>query len=271
MCILERERESEMLRNLQEALYSQKMRLNGVWTPNECCCLWRKYWLNYATRADFQSHSLNIMTVIVGVTMNSAVRPGDFPSDLSYKPHFLPSDEMVAAQVEVDGTHRWKVESFPCTLSGHPQTWGHTSLLWTGLQPVTASWNGSSTVPNASIILSTSLAVGGSLRTDFLNLNIQNGSLLNLATLKWKCTWHSEWSFTSVAQKLYAPATETCHTFYQSCLLVTETAFPAVWVTGRRIRFGMTGTGTWVLHLNVPSCLTLSKGLKLPVPESFVM
>lgn len=35
-------------------------------------------------------------------------------------------------------------------------------------------------VPKASIILSTSLAVGGNLRTDLLNLNIQNGSLLNL-------------------------------------------------------------------------------------------
>lgn len=82
--------------------------------------------------------------------------------------------------MEEGGARRQKGEPFSCTQRGHPQTRGHTPLLWTGLQPRTASWNGSFAVPNASIILSTSLAVGGNLRTDFLNLNIRNGSLLNL-------------------------------------------------------------------------------------------
>lgn len=152
---------------------------NWVCTLNGCCFIWRKQLLNYAIFADFQSHSPNITTAIAGVTVNSAVGPGVSLSPLSYKPHARPSHERLAAQVEAGGAHRQKGEP-SCTLRGHPQTRGHTSLLWTGLQPATASWNGSPTVPNASIILSTSLAVGGNLRTAFLNLNIRNGSLLHL-------------------------------------------------------------------------------------------
>lgn len=173
--------------------------------------------------------------------------------------------------MEVGGAHRQKGEPFSGTLCGHSQTRGHTSPLWTGLQPGTASWNGSYTSSKSIYHLVNLPGCWG----EFENWPFKFKHSERL-TLKLRTLWSGNVLGTrdDLLHRHSKPAllpTETCHVFHQSCLLATETVFLAVWVTGRSTSFGTTWTGSWVLCPNFSSCLTWSKVLKLSVPGFFVV
>lgn len=214
-----------------------------LWTPNECCFIWTKYWLKYATSAFFQSHPPNV--VPWGATVNLAIHPGVFLSHLSYKPHCLSPDEILASLVKVDGV--LKAESrvpllqaaWPPTGMGTHITLVNSFTAWDGF----LEWKLNSSLHSYHFVDLPGWW-GEFENCDFFNLNIQNTSLLKLGNSEVEmCLALRTISYLGGSENLYSSHWDRPRVLSALLARYRDPVFLAVWVAGRSMRFGMSRLG----------------------------